>query len=577
MSQQNQNRRSGRRPETPARVANAAEQMRNTSAHGNFRGYVPQQTGSQQAMGRGMPVPPGNMPPPSYGMPVNSGMQPPAYHAVPQGNGGYRGFGTPGIQEKPKKQHRVWLILLLVILLAGLIGGGAWYGIKLSREAEERRIISDKVTPYDSLYCPGVYVDGIDLGGMTPEQAMNSVQSRINQSHTGWSVRLTYQGNVVANIDSSLLNMNVDQNALNAVMNEAWKQGHEGTQADRYAQMEALEKTPYRATTAKPNGDTSRIDSLLAGLKQQIDTPAQDAQVLAFDVTRAYPFVFSEEVTGLSLDTEPLKTKLYEMVSTMSSGTVELMPEVIQPQQTVADLEQHYALRAAATTPIDKHSTEDRNNNIRRCFQLISGTVVQPGKSFSFNKTVGPRTMENGFFPAIEYINDEHVEGIGGGACQASTTVYQAAVCAGMEITSRRPHSDSVSYAEYGMDATVYMGGKQIDLTFKNNTGEPVYITAEVLTDPSNTKRLMTKVCFYGAAMGDTRYTLETETVETLPSIMEPVYVKDKESEAKAKDGCVVDSYRMTYTNGVLTNREFLFRDTYNPKPEKIYEPEPEF
>ena len=54
---------------------------------------------------------------------------------------------------------------------------------------------------------------------------------------------------------------------------------------------------------------------------------------------------------------------------------------------------------------------------------------------------------------------------------------------------------------------------------------------------------------------------------------MNPVYVKDKESEAKAKDGCVVNSYRMTYTDGVLTNREFLFKDTYNPKPEKIYDP----
>jgi vancomycin resistance protein YoaR len=257
----------------------------------------------------------------------------------------------------------------------------------------------------------------------------------------------------------------------------------------------------------------------------------------------------------------------------MTSGTVELVPEEIQPQQTVAELEKHYALRASATTPIDKHSTEDRNNNIRRCFQLISGTVLQPGKTFSFNKTVGERTIANGFFPAIEYINDEHVEGIGGGACQASTTVYQAAVCAGMQIISRRPHSDSVSYAEYGKDATVYMGGKQIDMVFKNTTEEPIYITAEVLNDPSNKNRLMAKVSIYGADTGNEKYTLETETVEVLPSILEPVYVSEKESAANAKDGCIVNSYRVTYTDGVMTNRELLFKDTYNPKPAKIYDP----
>lgn len=571
MSPSNNSRNSGRQPETPQRVANAAEQMRNTAAHGNFRGYVPQQTGSQRPTGQNASPQPGNRMA-GYGNSMYTQTQQPAYHAVPQAAAGQRGFGMPGIQEKPKKR-RAWLYLLIAVLAIGMIGGGTYYGIKLSKEAEARKIISDKVTPYDNLYCPGVYVDGIHLGGMTPEQAMNSVQSRINQSHTAWSVQLTYQGTTVANIDSALLNMNVDQNELNSLMNEAWRQGHDGTQEERYSQMEALEKTPYNVYTARPSSDTSQIDSLLANLKQQIDVPAQDAQILAFDVTRAYPFVFSEEVTGLRLDTEPLKAQLYQMVSTMTSGTVELVPEVIRPQQTVAELEKHYALRATATTPIDRHSTDDRNNNIRRCFQLISGTVVQPGKSFSFNKTVGPRTMENGFYPAIEYINDEHVEGIGGGACQASTTVYQAAVCAGLEITSRRPHSDSVSYADYGKDATVYMGGKQIDLVFRNNTDEPIYITAEVLTDPSNTKRLMTKVCIYGTDLGNTRYTLETETVETLPSIMDPVYVKDKESEAKAKDGCVVNSYRMTYTDGVLTNREFLFKDTYNPKPEKIYDP----
>ena len=588
MSQPNNSRRSGRAPETPQRVTNAAEQMMNTSQHGNFRGYVPQQTGAQQAMGRagqtGRQQPVGGAPggqnpmgPPMQtvrqspmGAPMQTGRQT-AAHAIPQG--GTRGFGAPGVQAAPKKKRKTWLAILIAVIAIGMIGGGAYMGVQISRDVAEKKKISDRVSPYDSLYCPNVYVDGINLGGMTPEQAMNSVQSQINQRHDAWSVQLTYEGTLVANINADLLNMNVDPNELNALMNEAWMQGHTGTEAERYEQMDALEKNAWTGFSAKPSSDTSQIDTLLNGLKQQIDKPAVNAQVLAFDTTRAYPFVFSQEETGLNLNIEPLKEQLYQMVSSMQNGTLELQPEVIQPATTVAELEKHFALRATATTPIDKHSTEDRNNNIRRCFQLISGTVVQPGKTFSFNKTVGPRTTENGFYPAIEYINDEHVEGIGGGACQASTTVYQAAVCAGMQITSRRPHSDSVSYADYGMDATVYMGGKQIDLVFKNTTEEPIYITAEVLTDPRNKSRLMTKVCFYGADLGNVQYTLETQVIETLPSIMEPVYVKDKESASKAKDGCIVDSYRMKYVDGVLTDREFLFKDTYNPKPEKIYDP----
>ena len=192
MTQKN-NRRSGRAPETPQRVTNAAEQMYNTSSHGNFRGYVPQQTGRQ-----------------------------PAYYAMPQNGGGQQGFGMPAMQEPPKKKRKTWLGILIALLVIGVIGGGAYAGIQISKDMAEKQKISDKVVPYNNLYCPGVYVDGIDLSGMTPEQAMNSVQSLINQRHDAWSVQLTYEGERVATVNSELLNMNVDQNELNALMNEAW-------------------------------------------------------------------------------------------------------------------------------------------------------------------------------------------------------------------------------------------------------------------------------------------------------------------------------------------------------------------
>lgn len=542
------NRGSARRTEPPRRVTNAAEQMRNTSPQGTFRGYVPQPTGSQR----------------------------PVQYAVPPQNPGWngqRGAVMSAGPVKPKKKNKAWLIVLVTVLALAGIAAAIVTGVEVSKDLAEKKRISDKVSPYDGLFCPGVYVDGIHLGGMTPEQAMNSVQSQINQRHDAWKVQLVYEGNVVANINTDTLNMHVDQNELNNLMNNAWLQGHNGTEAERYAQMEALEQTPYVVYTAKPSGDTSEIDRIMAELKSRIDQPAQDAAVVSFDPTRSYPFTFSAEVTGRTLDTAPLLEQLYQMVSTMTSGTVELKPTTITPRVTQADLEQQYALISTATTPISSKSTEDRNNNIRVCFQRINGYVLQPGKQFSFNKIVGDRTAENGFYPAEEFINDEHVMGIGGGACQASTTVYQAAVAAGLQIISRKPHSDSVSYTEYGMDATVYTSGKKIDLVFKNNTEEPIYITADVVTDPSSKKRLMTKVCFYGRSLGNVRYTLETELVDILPNMLAPVYVSDKESAAKGKDGCIVRSWRVTYVDGKETAREELFTDTYNPKAEKIYDP----
>ena len=554
-SQQNNNRRSGRRAEPPQRVANAADQMRNTSPQGSLRYYIPQQTGSQ---------------PPVY---PAQGSSRQGFHAVPQQQtqAGQRGFGVPAVQTKKKKSTGLKIIIALIV--TAVLAGGAYAGVQISKDVAEKRQISEKVSPYDGLYCPGVYVDGIHLGGMTPEQAMNSVTSQISQRNDSWRVQLSYEGRVLADITAGTLKMSVNQNELVNVMNDAWKPGHTGTAAERYEQMKQLEQNPYNAYTAKPSGDTREIDRILLEVKSQIDVAPVDAQVTVFDPSRDYPFLFTDEVTGRILDIEPLRENIYRMMSTMTSGTVELQPEVIRPRQTVAELKTHYALRGSATTPIDRHSEEERNNNIRRCFQLINGYKLMPGKTFSFNKVVGARTVENGFYPAVEYVNDEHVTGIGGGSCQASTTVYQAAVRAGMTITGRKPHSDSVSYAAYGMDATVYMDGKQIDLTFRNDTDEPVYFTAAVVNDPSNKGRLMTKVCMYGKSLGNIRYDLETVTVETLPSIMDPVYVSEKSSVAKAKDGCIVDSYRTIYVDGAYSEREFLFRDRYNPKPEKIYDP----
>ena len=530
--------------------------MRNTNPHGTFRGYVPQQTGSQRVQ---------HATPPSDGKPVYTSTN----------GGGQRGYGMQPVrnQARERKTHLSAFLITALALIA--ITGAVVAGIQVSKETAEKKRISDIVTPYDGLYCPGVYVDGIHLGGMTPEQAMNSVQSQISQRNNAWKVQLIYAGSVVAEINSEMLNMTVDQNMLINVMNEAWTYGHSGTHEQRVAQMEELEKNPYHGFTSKPSGNTGAIDNLLAQLKKNIDVQAQDASLYAFDPAYAYPFLFNREVVGQTLNTEPVLNQLYEMVSTMTGGTLELVPEKVYPNVTQADLEKHYQLRASATTPIDRHSDDNRNNNIRRCFELISGTVLESGKSFSFNKVVGERTLNNGFYPAIEYISDEHVEGVGGGACQASTTLYQAAVCAGLQITSRRPHSDSVSYAEYGKDATVYWmrGGKQIDMSFKNNTEGNIYIVAQVMNDPSNKGRLMCKVNIYGEDMGSVSYRLETETVEILPSLMDPVYVKDKSSVAKAKDGCVVNSYREKYTDGVLTDRVLLFTDTYKPKPEKIYDP----
>ena len=479
---------------------------------------------------------------------------------------------TGGGEPPRRRGSKRWIAAVIAVLL---LAAGGYGGYRYMQYAA----VAKAVQAYDNVFCQGVYVDGIHLGGMTPDEAISAVQAKAQERNSAWKVRLIFSGQLVTEITAEQLGMTVD---IMDVMNQAWSQGHVGDIYQRQAAMEMLAETPFEAYTAMPSGDTSVIDGILQDIKNNVYRAPQDAQLLTFDPSLSYPFTFQQEVSGRYLDTEPLKERLYQMVSTMESGDVEIIPQPIEPSVTVEDLKANLTLRATAQTPISTSSTTERTNNIRRSFQLISGTILEPGEKFSFNGVVGERTEKNGFYPAIEYAYGESVMGIGGGVCQASTTVYQAAVTAGMEIVTREPHSDAVSYASYGEDATVYWSnGRKIDLVFKNNTENNIYIVAGVESDSSNSKRLVATVSIYGQDLGNIRYELQSKTVETIPVPTEPKYIEDKnqsyvtytdeEYEVKGKEGYVVESYRVTYENETVISRELLYTDTYKAKQPKIY------
>ena len=145
-------------------------------------------------------------------------------------------------------------------------------------------------------------------------------------------------------------------------------------------------------------------------------------------------------------------------------GTSRSMPVKVEKEITVGE---------ATTKIID--TGINRISNINLACESISGTAVKPGEEFSFNEVVGKRSKERGYKDAPIIFHGEKSYGTGGGVCQVSTTVYMAALNAGLEITERHTHSEKVSYAP-GTDATVVYGEK--DMKFKNNTADTVYIYA---------------------------------------------------------------------------------------------------
>jgi vancomycin resistance protein YoaR len=129
------------------------------------------------------------------------------------------------------------------------------------------------------------------------------------------------------------------------------------------------------------------------------------------------------------------------------------------------------------------HHAGPRAINIATAARYLNGTVVAPGEVFSFNKTVGPRTVQRGFTFAPVIVADELEPGVGGGVCQVASTLHAAAVFGGFDVVQRRSHSRPSGYTPLGLDATVIDG--ELDLKLRNPYDSPLIIHAFLPTRTS--------------------------------------------------------------------------------------------
>lgn len=127
--------------------------------------------------------------------------------------------------------------------------------------------------------------------------------------------------------------------------------------------------------------------------------------------------------------------------------------------------EQDSVIGSFETQILDKD--EERVNNINISAQALDGIILEPGETFSFNDTVGRRTKEKGYEEARILVGCEKGYAVGGGICQVSSTLYNAAVNSGLEIIERHSHSADVHYVPLGQDAAISYG--TLDLKFKNS------------------------------------------------------------------------------------------------------------
>ncbi len=216
---------------------------------------------------------------------------------------------------------------------------------------------------------------------------------------------------------------------------------------------------------------------------RQIYQEPEDAYM---DEKNDYEIVPSK--TGISFDVAKA-VKEYRQAKEGSVFTVAF--EQILPEVTTGDLTSRVFRDVLGSYNTYGGGTDNRITNLTLAAKAIDGIELMPGETFSYNETLGERTAERGYKAAGVFVNGQHAEGIGGGICQVSTTLFDACLYADLEIVKRTNHSGRVDYVPAGLDAAVSWGDP--DFQFCNNTEYPIRISATYADGSVNVKIYGTK------------------------------------------------------------------------------------
>lgn len=217
------------------------------------------------------------------------------------------------------------------------------------------------------------------------------------------------------------------------------------------------------------------------------------------------------------------------------------------------------------TTTITGRSQE-QIDNLNIALAKIDGKILRTGEVFSFNEVVGERLRKWGYKGAPTIYQGEIVNTPGGGLCQLTSTIYNAALLSDMEIIERKPHLWVINSVGPGRDAaTLY---EKIDLKFKNNLPYPIKIKGEMTNN-----RLVVR--FYGSSKPDFKAYVDVEVLQVYPAPDMPAYPEEGNGKSpipsKGKNGVKVKVFRTIQKKDEQERREVVSIDTYKPVPGGTY------
>ena len=403
----------------------------------------------------------------------------------------------------------------------------------------------NNVVNVDTFY-RGISVDGIDVSNLSLAEAMAKVvkEGKVPDK----KLVLTYD-DFKFEYPYSELGYKIDYSY--GVL-EAYKYGRSGSPGERFVQVTKLNSNPVNFELEGSFSETE-IARVIDDLNNMITRPPVDAK---FSVVNGQKEVV-EAVDGLKVDNEKTRDRIYKSLKT--GEEVKIVVDK-KPANLYASAFDHLKGPIGSFETDYSSSVLNRKKNIQRAAEILNGLVIKPKEQISFNKVIGEISEETGFFPATVINEGNFDTGVGGGICQVSTTLYNAAVKADLSIDERRNHSRPVNYVPRGTDAAIAIG--YLDLKISNPFDFPIYIGAEA------DDKIIRFTIIGDTDIKDYDVSLMVEKVEDIKS---ETISRDnpnldqglREVVQKGYDGSIYQSYKVKERNGQAFENDKFYRSTY--------------
>lgn len=374
---------------------------------------------------------------------------------------------------------------------------------------------------YQGRIYPGVYIAGVNFGGKTPSYVTTYFDNK-NKNIQQTTFTLTNDDDV-ATISAKDIHLGYDSVLLA-------KQAYSiGRSQDSMINAAIIFQAYMSNVTLSPAYIYSQqaLTKKLTPLLKKLTFDPVDA---IFTFSDGKVNAFRPSSNGQTIDMDQIKQTIVAKVpyiltsNNPQSFVIKIPLTIIKPKLSTKDANNLGIKELIGTgTSLFQHSIPGRIHNVELAASRINGSLIAPGDEFSFAKTVGDVSAFTGYQQAYVIQNGKTVLGDGGGVCQVSTTLFRAALNAGLPITERHAHAYRVGYYEEdgppGIDATVYV--PSVDLRFKNDTEH--YILIQTAVDPVE---LRLTFYLYGQSDGRT-VSMTTPVISNIIPAPPPIYTDD--------------------------------------------------